>query len=154
MWKQIRRSVAAGVWACSWMAAASATTAASAVPAAAVTVKPRLEVLVRTELPQAQQALKRHQRHCDTLLAVMHARRAMAFSEGYNDASTWQDMELLVAQCQVKAQQMREQLSALEAEHQQLRQREQEAKSAADKAAAPRPAPTHVPAPPLPSPAR
>ena len=92
-------------------------TASAAEPTAAQ----RLEVLQRTELPKAQAELKRHQQHCDTQLAVLHARRAMTVADGGGDTSVWGDMEVLTAQCQVTTQQLRTQLETLEAEQVQLK---------------------------------
>ena len=82
----------------------------------------RLQVLERIELPRAREALQSHLKHCDTLMAVLHTRRAMAMMEGPESASSWQDMEVLVAQCQVTANQLRSALQALEAEKASLQQ--------------------------------
>ena len=76
----------------------------------------RLEMLERTELPKAQTEMRKHQQHCDVQLAVMHARRGMAMAEGGDDMAIWADMEVLTAQCQVTAQQLRQHYEALQAE--------------------------------------
>lgn len=124
MWKKIQYSRAVLVWGVGcWVAAAAASAAVAQQNPPTAPAPTRLEVLEQTALPNAQQALQRHQHQCDTLLAVMHARRAMAFADGYNDGSAWQDMEVLVVQCQVTAKQLREQLEVLQAEQAQLRQR-------------------------------
>lgn len=94
---------------------------AGAAVAAEPTAAQRLEMLERTDLPKAQTALKRHLQHCDTQLAVLHARRAMAMAEDGNDTGIWLDMEVLTTQCQVTAQQLRTQIEALEAEQLQLK---------------------------------
>lgn len=90
--------------------------------AAAQVPAQRLQVLERSELPRAREALQSHLKHCDTLMAVLHTRRAMAMMEGPESASSWQDMEVLVAQCQVTANQLRSALQALEAEKASLQQ--------------------------------
>lgn len=94
---------------------------AGAVVAAEPTTAQRLEMLERAELPKAQTALRRHLQHCDTQLAVLHARRAMAMAEDGSDTGIWLDMEVLTTQCQVTAQQLRTQIEALEAEQAQLK---------------------------------
>lgn len=97
--------------------------AAAQVPAEVQTAgAQRLQVLEHSELPRAREALQSHLKHCDTLMAVLHTRRAMAMMEGPESASSWQDMEVLVAQCQVTANQLRSALQALEAEKASLQQ--------------------------------
>ena len=82
----------------------------------------RLRMRERQTLPQAQAALRRQQRDCDTQLAVLHVRQAMAQAENSTDTSSWHGMEVLTAQCQVRSQQLRDQVTQLEVEQAQLRQ--------------------------------
>ena len=114
MVRQIQRGIGAMAFTalCGWAGAANA---------AEPTAEQRLEMLGRTELPKAQTEIKNHQQHCDTQLAVLHARRAMAMADGGNDTGVWFDMEVLTTQCQVTAQQLRKQLELLEAEQAELK---------------------------------
>ena len=114
----MRRQIQHGIGA---MAIAILCAGVGAAGAAEPTPAQRLEVLQRTELPKAQAELKRSQQYCDTQLAVLHARRAMTVADGGGDTSVWGDMEVLTAQCQVTAQQLRSQLEMLEAEQAQLK---------------------------------